>query len=177
MKITISGDVGSGKSTVAKIIAKELGYKHYSTGDFMRALASERGITLNELGKLAQTDNTIDKTLDGKQEELGKKEDDFVVDARLGYHFIPDSIKIFLRVDIDESVRRVMKDKRKAEAFKNAEQAKEEVIKRMEYEKLRYKKYYNIAFPDLESYDILIDTTDLTPKDVVKKILSFLEAS
>ena len=44
MKITLSGMVGSGKSTNAKLFAKELGYKHYSVGDLMREMAKERGI-------------------------------------------------------------------------------------------------------------------------------------
>ena len=51
MIITISGTPGSGKSTVAKMIATKLGFKHYSTGDFMRQMAKERGISLEELSK------------------------------------------------------------------------------------------------------------------------------
>ncbi|PIN81309.1 cytidylate kinase, partial [Candidatus Woesearchaeota archaeon CG10_big_fil_rev_8_21_14_0_10_32_9] len=64
MKITISGNLGSGKSTVAKMLAKDLGYSHYSTGDFMRKMAEERGITLLELGKIAENDSSIDYELD-----------------------------------------------------------------------------------------------------------------
>ena len=42
MKITISGPIGSGKSTVSKILAAKLGYKHYSIGGFMRDIAKKR---------------------------------------------------------------------------------------------------------------------------------------
>jgi len=66
MIITISGKAGSGKSTVAKQLAKKLNLKHYSIGDIMRKLAKEKNISLNELSKLAEKDKTIDLTLDKK---------------------------------------------------------------------------------------------------------------
>ena len=65
----------------------------------MREIAAKRGITLLELSKLAETDRSIDKELDNYQIQLGKDEDNFIIDARLGWHFIPDSIKIFLDVN------------------------------------------------------------------------------
>ena len=89
MIITISGIAGSGKSTVAKLLAKKLNYKHYSIGDFMRQIAKERKLTLLELSKQAEKDNSIDKELDKKQIELGKTKDNFVIDSRLGFHFCP----------------------------------------------------------------------------------------
>ena len=44
MHITITGRLGSGKSTVAKLIVAEHGYTYYSTGNITRALAAEAGI-------------------------------------------------------------------------------------------------------------------------------------
>ena len=100
MIITISGALGSGKSTVAKILVQKFNLKHYSTGDFMREIAVKRGITLLELSKLAETDKSIDEELDERQIKLGEEEDNFIIDARLGWHFIPNSIKIFLDVTL-----------------------------------------------------------------------------
>ena len=96
MIITVGGKAGAGKSTAAKNIAKKFGLKHYSSGDFMRQLAKERNITLLELSKLAEKDGSIDTEIDNRQIELGKKEDNFVIDGRLSAYFIPNSIKIFL---------------------------------------------------------------------------------
>ena len=64
MIITISGKAGSGKSTIAKELAKKLKLKHYSIGDLMRQIAKEKNISLIELSKLAEKDNSIDKELD-----------------------------------------------------------------------------------------------------------------
>ena len=66
MIITISGKAGSGKSTVAKEIARKLELKHYSIGDLMRQMAKEKNISLSELGELAEKDDSIDKELDKK---------------------------------------------------------------------------------------------------------------
>ena len=43
--ITISGVIGSGKSTVAKMLAQKLKWQYYSTGMAQRKIAEEMGIT------------------------------------------------------------------------------------------------------------------------------------
>ena len=73
MIITISGDLGSGKSSVCKAINKEFGMKHFSVGDFVREMAAKRGLSLMELSKQAEKDSGIDKEIDRMTEELGKK--------------------------------------------------------------------------------------------------------
>ncbi|MBI2654170.1 nucleoside monophosphate kinase [Candidatus Woesearchaeota archaeon] len=87
MRITISGKAGTGKSTVAKLLAHKLNLKHYSIGDLMRAMAKEKGITLLELNQLAEQDKSIDLELDDKLKELGQEKDNFVVDGRLTAFF------------------------------------------------------------------------------------------
>mgnify|MGYP006414619685 FL=1 len=144
MIITISGALGSGKSTVAKILVEKFNLKHYSTGDFMREIAAKRGITLLELSKLAETDRSIDKELDNYQIQLGKDEDNFIIDARLGWHFIPDSIKIFLDVNDEEAAKRIFKEGRTDEKYNTDLNATLENIKnRRESEIKRYQDYYN----------------------------------
>ncbi|MFO8015868.1 MAG: AAA family ATPase, partial [Candidatus Woesearchaeota archaeon] len=49
MKITISGKPGSGKSTVARLVAERLGLNHYSLGDMQREVAREKCISMAEL--------------------------------------------------------------------------------------------------------------------------------
>lgn len=66
MKISITGDLGSGKSTVAKQLAKDLGFDYISTGTIFREIAKEYGIDVLKLNKLALTDTSIDDRVDGK---------------------------------------------------------------------------------------------------------------
>ncbi len=175
MKITLSGALGSGKSTVAKLVAQKLDLNHYSTGDFMREIALKRKVTLLELGKLAETDPSVDKELDQRQISLGKEEDNFIIDARLGWHFIPDSIKVFLNVADREAARRIFAEKRKDEKYNITLKATLKNIKQREESEIkRYQQYYGINYFDLKNYDLVIDTTKLTAEKVAEKIIKFV---
>lgn len=96
MQITITGLSGSGNSTVAKLLAKKLNYKHYSAGDFRRQLAKERNLTLMELNKLGEKESWTDIEADKISEKIGNKEKNFVMDAKVGFHFVPNSVKIIM---------------------------------------------------------------------------------
>lgn len=177
MIITISGKPGSGKSTVGKILAKKLGYDHFSTGDFMRQMAEERNVTILELNKIAQGDRSIDEELDARQKHLGMENNNFVLDARLGYHFIPKSYKVFLDVDLDVAAKRIIMDhqeSRNVESVDSIEDAKVEIHARMNTETTRYQKLYQLNPFDVSQYDLVIDTTDVSVADVINRILQAL---
>ena len=179
MIITISGTPGSGKSTVGKLVAKKLNLKHYSTGDFMREMAAERGITLAELGELAKVNDTIDKALDCRQVNLGKTEDNFVIDGRLSYHFIPNSIKIFIDADIKERARRIVQDSpnRSTEDATDIDETIASISKRKNVEQERYRKYYNLDPYEHDNYDLVIDATIPSAEEVADKIVDFVNGN
>jgi len=177
MIITISGRPGSGKSVVAKTLAKKLKLTHYSTGDFMRSLAKKRHMTLIALSEEAKRDNgKIDRQLDAYQKKLGRTKKDFIIDARLGFHFIPQSVKIFLDVEPKVAAQRIVKQHRGGvEKITTLAQATQELAKRTQLERQRYKKYYGIDYMDKRQYDLLVDTTAMPAAVVAKKILLFLK--
>jgi predicted cytidylate kinase len=182
MKITISGTLGSGKSTIARMLAEKLKYNHYSAGGLTRKVAEERNITLAELSVLQTKDSSIDTQIDNYQREIGEKEDNFIMEGRISFHFIPDSIKVFLKCDERIAAKRILNDLRKKESsrinegLKNSE---EEVIKsirqRRETENKRYKTIYNLSQDDESNFDIIIDTTNIPPEEVCSKILEFIK--
>lgn len=176
MIISFAGTLGSGKSTVGKLLAKKLGYKHYSGGDFQRAIAQRRGVPLIELAEIAKEDPTVDEETDAYLENLGKTEDNFVVDAHLGFHFIPHSFKIFMKCDMVVASERIFHDKnklRKAEADNSTmEKVYENLKKRWEFEQFRWHKYYGINQEDPKHYDLVINTTNLQPEEIVEHIIS-----
>jgi len=176
MIITISGKAGSGKSTVAKALARKLELKHYSIGDIMRQMAKEKNISLAELGKQAEKDETIDKELDNKQIEL-KNKDNFVIDGRLTAFFIPNAnVKVFLDCDVKVRAERILKDERNEENSKDIDEMVKKINEREQSEKKRYKQYYHIDYCDEKLYDIVIDTTNLSVEGAVNKITGFLDS-
>src|SRR3989338_839443 len=176
MIITIAGTPGAGKSTVAKLVAKKLKLKHYSTGDYMRQIAIKRNISLIELSKIAEKDKSIDKELDDSQINSGRTKDNFVIDSRLGFYFIPHSIKVLLIANIDKSVDRIFQQKRAEENAPTKEAIKKKIIVRKRSEKKRYKELYGLEIYDFKDFDIIIDTSDLTIKQVVDGIVKYIQS-
>ena len=86
--ITITGHLGSGKSTVAKMLAEKLGWQYYSTGMAQRLIAQRRGVSTTELMQLAVTDSSIDAEIDGVYQNPPWGQNPCVVDSRLAFHFL-----------------------------------------------------------------------------------------
>lgn len=171
MIITISGSPGSGKSTVADIVAKRLRMRRYSVGGLMRELAAKRGMTILELSRLAEKDRGVDDELDSRQREIGMQ-DNIVVDSRLGFHFIPHSFRVFLHVSAKEAARRIFSAQRRLES-ENVTLAKtiQNIRRRKASERLRYKRLYGVDPYKKAMYDLYIDTTKLSPEEVAGMIL------
>ncbi|MFT5359742.1 MAG: cytidylate kinase [Candidatus Paceibacteria bacterium] len=162
--ITIAGKLGSGKSSAAKSLAKDLDYRHYSSGDFFRSVASERNLTVTELNQAAETDPQIDIDIDEKNRQLNN-ETNLVADSRTAFHWVPDSFKVYLDIDPDTAIRRIMQDlvvnvdrQKSEEAYSGLEEAKERMLERYTSENKRYKDLYGIDPSQHDNYSLVIDT-------------------
>jgi predicted cytidylate kinase len=173
--VSISGRPGSGKSVVAARVAGRLGIRHVSAGDFMREMAAERGVSILELSRSAARHDAIDREIDARSMRLAETGGDFVMDARLGWHFVPRSVKVFLEVRPEVAARRIFDAVRGSER-ENVDIAatRKAMEERTASERDRYLAYYGIDYTDHDNYDLVIDTSDLTPDEVVDLILEHL---
>jgi cytidylate kinase len=171
--ITISGTPGSGKSTVAEILEKKLEIKRIYSGMIFRETADKYKMSLEEFGRFCEKNSDIDKELDHRQLEILKK-GDVILEGRLaGWLAYLNKIlafKIIIDTDIETRAKRIVN----REAG-NVEKRKKEIIKREKSEILRYKKYYNIDLKDTSIYDLVIDSGDKTPEEIVDIIIKKLE--
>ncbi|MFW0871056.1 MAG: (d)CMP kinase [Patescibacteria group bacterium] len=179
MKITISGLAGTGKSTVAKLLANHLGYQNMSGGGIFRQMAEEQGMSVEEFDAFVNGgDESFDKKLDTRQQEYGASNDNFVLESRLGWYFVPDAIKIKLVCDLDERIRRIAEDtsdSRIAHTQADFETTKKKTLDR-EATYSRYDSLYGIKEWNAdEHFDYIIDTTHISPQEVVAQILGYIQ--
>ena len=77
MIIAIDGPAGAGKSTLARLLAKRLGFRYLDTRAMYRALtwlALERGVSLDDADALAGLARAHDVTVDGDSVEIAGHE-------------------------------------------------------------------------------------------------------
>ncbi|MDD3304360.1 MAG: AAA family ATPase [Clostridia bacterium] len=170
--ITIAGDLASGKGTVSTLLKEDLGYIIYRNGDYVRNLAKEKGMDITNFNIYLTTHPEIDLQIEKSAAEYAKENDNLVIDARLGWYAVPHSFKVYLKVDIDTSAKRAFFDpnRKTTEKFDTLEDQKQDIIKRFNLENERYFTLYGIRKDDMSNYDLVIDTTFLTPIQVKDKI-------
>ena len=171
--ITLTGKPGSGKSSTADKVAEMLGYTRYSSGTLVRSLLEEEGLTLAEYNQSAKNNTSFDDKIDKKLREL-RNRNDIVIDARLGFYWIPESFKVYLDLDVDIATARIYNDIRDNSNRKHELQqsnpelltATEAVRKRVTEERSRFKRLYNIDPFDTTRFDLVIDTSRHSPDTV-----------
>lgn len=170
--ITISGALGSGKSSTAKEVAALLGYRHLSSGDLFRKMAKERGLSIEAINLTAEEQKDIDYKVDEWLQKIGKKESDLVIDSRLAFHWIPDSFKVYLALDPDTAAERIfmhMKDAgRVSEDATTVEEVFTSINRRYTSEQKRYMDLYGVDPSEQKNFDLVVDTKANDLKTVIQ---------
>ena len=144
-KITISGDLGSGKSVISKLLSIELCFDRISVGDIQRKLAEDHDMSTTEFNKYMETHPEIDEDLDQKISDLGTSDERIIFDSRMAWFFVPSAYKIHLTVDLKIAARRILNDKsRIGEKYLTLNEAIENIKARKASENLRFKEKYSV---------------------------------
>lgn len=211
--IAIDGPAGAGKSTIAKMLAEELGYTYLDSGAMYRVVtlcALDRDINMNNKEKLAELvkeleidveyknnkfkiyvdseeitkrirSNTVDNNVSTIaqikfiREELVKKQrriaqlENIVMEGRdIGTRVLPNAdFKFYITATVKErAVRRYKDIINRGEKNKDFPEVKQEIKER---DKMDSNRKYS---PLKKAEDAIeIDTTNLSKKEVLKKIL------
>ncbi len=171
--ISLAGDLASGKGTVSKILMQKLNYGVYRNGEYFRSLAKKMNMTVTEFNKYVVEHPEIDQQIEKSAAEYAKDHNNFIIDARLGWYAVPESFKVYLTVDINEAAKRAFYDKNRkdTENLATIEEQKKDMIERSRIENERYWEIYHVRKDNMKNYDLVIDTSKITPEEVADKII------
>ena len=175
--ITLSGELGSGKSTVANYLISKMPFRIVSAGLLFRQLAAKHGMSAKEFNEFIENDPKYDHYVDDTMAELGKTDEKIIFDSRMAWHFVPSSFKIYLYVDVDTATERIFNDKgRVSESYSDKETARQEIIDRRKSELLRYQNFYHCNLDDYNNYDLIIDTSYASRDEVNELVINSFRA-
>lgn len=167
--ICISGLVGSGKDTVADLVAKKLGFSRVKLS--FKDAAKQMGISLMEYHAYVEKDLTIDKEFDKMVIKEARKQNS-VISTWLGAWLIPEAV---LRVWLEAS------DKARAERISKRDnmgpkQALKHVHERDNHNRGRYLALYSIDIMDHSNFDMEINTEKFSPEQIADIIVAAYNA-
>lgn len=168
--VVISGNIGSGTSTLAKSLSEKLGWKHYSTGDFFREYHLENNIPLwNTSAIPPELDRQIDTYI---FEQLSSKKH-FVIDSHYAGWFtrgVKTVFRILLNCDQKESIRRVIN------RHHTHKESREGVIERIKQLDQKFRSLYaDDNYIEPKYFNLVIDTTKSTPEETLTHALKAIE--
>ncbi len=179
MIITIGGNVGAGKTTLANNLANELHYQQLYVGGIFRDMAAEKNLTIEQFYAQLKEDPALEQAVDQRQATMMREKDDLIVQGRVAWYFAKSSpFKVF---NILLTVSPVIGAERVGEKKENVGKAADEVAaatgEREKMERERYKMLYGIEnHLDPKQYDFVLDTTSLTEQEVFDKVLWLVKA-
>lgn len=173
MHISITGKLGSGKSTVCKYLQENYNKEIYSVGKIQRELAQKLGVTILELNKLQQTDKYYDDIIDKEMVKISKDKKDLIFDSRVAFKLVVNSYKVYTTIDSIVAAERVLQNTERGivEKYTSIDDAIQKLSNREQVEIEKFKVLYNVDISDLTNYDLIIDTTNLTPKEIGEVIM------
>ena len=175
--ITITGDLASGKSLVAKQIAKQIGAEYFSTGSLQREIAAKYGMTTLELNQYSESHPEIDQEIDDRVRALRDCDKNLIVDSRMAWHFLPNSFKVFLCTNIVRAAERVIADHQRSNEpiYADRNDAMLKLKERKRSENKRYLQLYQADCSKLTNFDLVVDTTYSVPQETIETIRLNLE--
>jgi cytidylate kinase len=175
MIITIGGNIGSGKTTLAKQLADALHYDQLYVGGIFREMATEKNMSIEQFYEQLKDDPAIEQDVDKRQATLMREKDGLIVQGRIAWYFAQGSpfkvFNLFLAVDPAKGAER------SGERTENIGRSTDEMVitttERDKMERERYKMLYAIEnHQDPSHYDLVVDTTSLAPEETFEKVMA-----
>lgn len=166
MRIAVSGKSGCGNTTVSTLLAERLGYPMINFT--FRQMAKERNMDFWDFCALANQDDNIDRELDRRQVEMAMAEENCILGSRLAIWMLKEAdFKVYLMASDEERARRITKRE-----GGSIEQRMAQTRDRDAHDSERYLRIYGIDNNDTSQADLVVDTQDRSPEQIVDMIIA-----
>ena len=179
--VCISGMAGTGKSTLAKKLAKKYKLKYYSGGDALKALAEDEGYNSSKSGWWESSEGLrflekreenfqFDKAVDDKLLQYAQQ-GRVLLDSWTMPWLLKKGFKIWLVASVKSRAERIAKrDKMPIQEALQVLKEKESKTRAI------YRKLYGFTLgEDFEPFDLILDTDSLNAKEVFQALCMVME--
>lgn len=169
-RITLSGKVASGKSTIGRLLAERLGYEFVSLGNQVRKEAEKMGMSIGEFQNHCLSHPGKDQEIDAAFSSSCNEKSQLVIDYRLGFEFIKEGFHVYLDIDDDMALERLQNAARPGD---NADTLKS----RNETFRRQFQQAYGIDYTEKTHYNLVIDcSVNKSVQEIVDQIIQALQA-
>lgn len=174
MRITLGGDLGSGKSSVGRRLSERLGVPYVSAGKLFREIGQIANLDALATNLEAESNTDIDAQVDQRTKDLDRELGDFIIDSRMGWHFVSHAVRVYLSVRATTAARRILADStRDTESYPDLASALVMLRRRRESEQKRYRTLYGVDIEERNNYDLWLITDDAAVDDICEIIIAF----
>lgn len=166
-KITISGKICTGKTTLLKNLEKKLGWSIFMTGKLFRDYVDRNHLNLEQV---EEQSSVLTKKIDYQVRDLLHQQGNLIVDGWMSgimANNLADVLKVLLICDDNIRYQRFAEREKISfsESMKKVEERQNNWFKKLE------KIYKRNDFVDPKNYDLIINTSDISSEKVLKKVL------
>lgn len=176
--ITVSGRIGTGKTTLAEHLAEKLGWQVLDGGKIFRKLTKEMGAHIKDTHKRP---DSFDIAYEEKIKKMLQEEEGHIIQSHLA-GFDAQGINGVYKILVvckDEDGKdktSVRVDRLMNRDNMSVKEAKEEVLEREEQNLIKFRRLYakndpNWVYWDKKYYDLIINTFSLNQKEALKTVL------
>ncbi|MEM3881385.1 MAG: cytidylate kinase family protein [Candidatus Bathyarchaeia archaeon] len=179
--VCISGMAGTGKSTLAKKLARKYGLRYYSGGDALKELAKDEGYNPSTRGwwespeglsflKKRESNPQFDKTVDEKLLQYAQQ-GNVILDSWAMPWLLKTGFKIWLAASEEKRAWRIAKrDGISVEEARQVLREKEATTKAI------YEKLYGFRLgEDFEPFHLILDTDNLDASEVFQVLCMVMD--
>jgi cytidylate kinase len=175
--VTIGGFPGSGTSTVCELLGRRTGWRHLDAGRTFREMAAEAGESMAAFCRRAECDPELDRGLDARMTEAVRTPcGGMILEGRLtGWMVVRaqlPALKVWIFADMAVRADRVGN-----RDGQSVEEALQEMVRREQSERTRYRDHHGIDIEDLSIYGLVIDSGKVPAPQVADRIAERLPDS